>query len=208
MHEDFSQGYRDKITKTDRLVAAELAEASVQLERLETSFFVSAKHFFRACQPEWVWWRLYSLSLTSWLLMSPDNTPEINALLTAAGGTALRMPRLRLMEIWGADTGVASVFRYRTAADSTAITWRGTWLPVLAPQVVAAWRKVATEHVHTHVRHELEVRYEMVEAADEIASHLDAIAYLRLHSKVIDQTTLDLRRTIRAYAADSDRVDS
>ncbi|OIW28880.1 hypothetical protein CONLIGDRAFT_396718 [Coniochaeta ligniaria NRRL 30616] len=84
-----------------------------------------------------------------------------NALLRAAAAVALKMPKLKVMELWSwsrdsdidAPTKTGCIFRYDTAPTHTArqcwITWESNWPTtfVFEKSVIAAWQKVAETNV-------------------------------------------------------------
>ncbi|KAB5526266.1 hypothetical protein GE09DRAFT_1292901 [Coniochaeta sp. 2T2.1] len=96
--------------------------------------------------------------LTSQEHLRPDqNRGNINAFLRAAAAVALKMPKLKTMELWNCGQGQACVFRYEAvdcsgqepAEHSCRLTWRSTWGPsrredlVIEPAVLEAWGEVA-----------------------------------------------------------------
>ncbi|KAJ9150540.1 hypothetical protein NKR19_g5269 [Coniochaeta hoffmannii] len=78
----------------------------------------------------------------------------MNAFLRAAAAVAMKMPKLKTMELWNCGQGQACVFRY-DAVDYSAsepehscrLTWRSTWGPsrdlVAEPAVLEVWGGVA-----------------------------------------------------------------
>lgn len=139
-----------------------LAKASLNLVQFSASFIADAYHFFQVCQPDWVWERLTSISLTSRALSRNSNEPTINGLIERAAGVAARMPALNTLEIWNANTiepwtkkttgqrntGMATVFRYQYREHGegrlpAVITWRGTFGVHLKEHVIQAWKDVA-----------------------------------------------------------------
>ena len=92
--------------------------------------------------------------LTSQEHLRPDeNRIKINALLRAAAAVALKMPKLKTMELWNCGHGQVCVFRYealdysRPEPEHTCrLTWQSTWGSrdlVVEPAVVNAWEVVA-----------------------------------------------------------------
>lgn len=73
--------------------------------------------------------------LTSQEHLRPDhNRSKINAFLCAAAAVALKMPKLKTMELWNCGRGQACVFRYEAVdysgpepEHSPRLTWRSTW---------------------------------------------------------------------------------
>ncbi|OIW26063.1 hypothetical protein CONLIGDRAFT_684600 [Coniochaeta ligniaria NRRL 30616] len=98
--------------------------------------------------------------LTSQEHLRPDqNRSKINALLRAAAAVALKMPKLKTMELWNCGQGQACVFRYEAVdysapepehSDECRLTWRSTWGRardlVVEPAVLEAWEGVARAH--------------------------------------------------------------
>ncbi|KAF5969931.1 hypothetical protein FBULB1_9921 [Fusarium bulbicola] len=96
-------------------VSLKLARTSQHLEMLSASFMVDAREFFLAPQihDSWRWDKLTSLTLTSNVLTGDADPLHVNKMLQNAAATALRMPRLRIMELWNGRKGVAMLFRYQ-----------------------------------------------------------------------------------------------
>lgn len=165
-----------------------LVEASLGLEHLAASFVSDASHFFDACQKWNIWPRLESLALTSNVLKSQQQSVYINDLLETMALVAMKMPRLKSMELWNAKAGFAGVFQYQIfESDRTAkITWRSTWDLPLEPRVLKAWQAVASERVDC----KLQVVTEIVDANVVITSHSDAIRYLMLLNTVVHPVSL------------------
>lgn len=102
---------------------------------------------------------LENVILTSQEHLRPDEDHDkINALLRAAAAVALKMPKLRVMELWNYDRKHACVFRYDSTDVSSEhvslVVWRSTWDPhrdlVIQADVIEAWEKVVlTNHSHT-----------------------------------------------------------
>ena len=165
-----------------------LAKASLGLEHLIASFVSDASHFFDACQKWNIWPRLESLALTSNVLKPEQQSVYINDFLETIALVAMKMPRLKSMELWNGRAGFAGVFQYQISeSDRTAkVTWRGTWDLPLEPRVMKAWQAVASERVDC----KLQVVTEILDASVVITSHGDAIRYLRLLNTVVHPVTL------------------
>lgn len=174
-------------------VSKMIAEASLKLEVLSASFLAEARFFFNACGPRWIWPRLVSLTITSRLLKPDSNQSQACDLLQAAANTALRMPKLQIMEIWYGKREVAALFRYQS--KPALISWRGTWNFILQPRVVGAWEKVALQQHGCRpgvVKEELEKSL--------IQSHGDAIYYLGHLGPVLRPISLrQIRREDRRH---------
>ncbi|KAL9630964.1 MAG: hypothetical protein Q9164_006148, partial [Protoblastenia rupestris] len=145
-----------------------LVEASLGLEHLAAS--------------------LESLALTSNVLKSQQQSVYINDLLETIALVAMKMPRLKSMELWNGRAGFAGVFQYQIfESDRTAkITWRSTWDLPLEPRVLKAWQAVASERVDC----KLQVVTEILDANVVITSHGDAIRYLMLLNTVVHPVSL------------------
>ncbi|PNP84700.1 hypothetical protein FNYG_01794 [Fusarium nygamai] len=158
-----------------------IAQISLRLNELSVSFFIDAMKFFEACEEEWTWHRLESLSLTSNLLFRSMQC--INNLLIAAAKLVLRMPNLNTMVLWNGGTGRACAFMYTRAKHYAHITWRGTWDLEISRQVLEAWEDVAKLHSV-----ELRITHERLQ--ETIRSHGDAIFHLNLPCQVIEPASL------------------
>lgn len=178
-----------------------LVEASLGLEHLAASFVSDASHFFDACQKWNIWPRLESLALTSNVLKSQQQSIYINDLLETTALVAMKMPRLKLMELWNGRAGFAGVFQYQIfESDRTAkITWRSTWDLPLEPRVLKAWQAVASEWVDC----KLQVVTEILDANVIITSHGDAIRYLMLLNTVVHPVSLWQIQKETAYQSKS-----
>lgn len=165
-----------------------LVEASLRLGHLAASFVLDASHFFDACQKWNIWPRLESLALTSNVLKPQQQSVYISDLLETVALVAMKMPRLKSMELWNSRAGFAGVFQYQILeSDRTMkITWRGTWDLPLEPRVLKAWQAVASERVDC----KLQVVTEILDANIVVISSGDAIHYLRLLNTVIHPVSL------------------
>lgn len=94
------------------LLGTALAGISFKLQNLSASFMVDARQFFQAARTDKVWEHLESLTLSSPLLVPTCPPGKANDMLLAAGLAAMRMPKLRMMEIWNGGRGYAALFRY------------------------------------------------------------------------------------------------
>lgn len=178
-----------------------LVEASLGLEHLAASFVSDASHFFDACQKWNIWPRLESLALTSNVLKSQQQSVYINDLLETIALVAMKMPRLKSMELWNGRAGFAGVFQYQIfESNRTAkITWRSTWDLPLEPRVLKAWQAVASERVDC----KLQVVTEILDANVVITSHGDAIRYLMLLNTVVHPVSLWQIQKETAYQSKS-----
>ena len=178
-----------------------LVEASLGLEHLAASFVSDASHFFDACQKWNIWPRLESLALTSNVLKSQQQSIYINDLLETIALVAMKMPRLKSMDLWNGGAGFAGVFRYQLIENNCTakITWRSTWDLPLEPRVLKAWQAVASERVDC----KLQVVTEILDANVVITSYGDAIRYLMLLSTVVHPVPLWQIQKETAYQSKS-----
>jgi hypothetical protein len=169
-------------------VSCAVAKASLKLEYLSASFIVDASYFFHACEPQWKWPSMTSLTLTSQLL-TPDESPiEIDNMLQKAAAVAMKMPNLKSMEIWNGREGLAMLFRYQLTGEGqpAVLTWRGTWQFTLRAPIVQAWEAVALKRCS----HKCIVVEEMLDAGVVVKSHGDAIHHLKFLNPVICPVSL------------------
>ena len=164
-----------------------LVKASLGLEHLAASFVSDASHFIDAWKRN-TWPRLKSLALTSNVLQPQHESAYIGDLLERLARIAMKMPRLRLMELWNGSAGFAGVFRHQVfETDGTAkITWRGTWDLLLEPHVLKAWQAVVSMQMGC----KLQVVTEILDANVVIKTHSDAIRHLRLLTTVVHPVSL------------------
>ncbi|KAK2730734.1 hypothetical protein CKAH01_09357 [Colletotrichum kahawae] len=176
----------------------ELARISRKLEHLSISFMGDASDFIRVCEPLslWEWSNLTSLALTSRLLAPYESTTKIGDVLRTAANVAMRMPKLRVMEIWNGQDGLAALFQYRSIGywQRPVITWRATWDYALQPAVIRAWEEVGIKHRGENPWNDCVVVNEHLNAAD-VSCHGDAIHHLKLSSSVIRPVSLHQIRT-------------
>ncbi|KAL7904718.1 hypothetical protein GGI35DRAFT_484235 [Trichoderma velutinum] len=127
-----------------------LAKTSQTLENVGAVLNVDAKDFFYAffpsknskLLPSMSWSNLKHLSLTSELLIPG----RYDVLIEAAAAAALKMPKLRCMELWNSGTHITScIFRYCPMRDRQRrhIQLLNTWGGQLGKQAIACWREVA-----------------------------------------------------------------
>jgi hypothetical protein len=127
-----------------------VAERSLQLQRLSVPNLIDAVDFFTA-SPFIRWKELVWLSLTSKALKSQNKADMLEDLLVAAGSAAMRMPKLKMMEIWNGGPRYACIFRYKRGQKEQdgswvpRIIWKQIWEPqwVLGPRVIERWKDVA-----------------------------------------------------------------
>ena len=141
-----------------------------------------ASEFLESCQPKWQWHRLRFLALTSRILCDKTTSLQINNLMEAAAGYALRMPELETMILWNGARGTACAFTW--CRQGASLSCRATWEVELERSAVEAWKTVA----YKKTSRELTVSREVL--AHEIGSHGDAIHHLGLESLVVDNVSL------------------
>ncbi|KAI1827499.1 hypothetical protein F4861DRAFT_550406 [Xylaria intraflava] len=193
LFENFNQYYPattacEPIRTPTATVGKAIAAASRRLEHLSASFIIDASHFFDACKPFWKWPNLTTLVLTS-QLFTPDESPtRIADMLQAAAAVAMKMPKLRTMEIWNGRRGLAMLFRYQliSSGQRTVITWKGTWNLALELPVIRAWEAVALEKCGREPANVME----LLDGDTVIRSHGDAIVHLQLSTLVMRPISL------------------
>ena len=176
------------IREADPAVSKALAGSSLGLEHLSASFIVDAKYFFQARQRSWIWTELVSIVLTSTLLAPRESRRAINNMLRTAAAAAMKMPKLKAMELWNGGRALASVFRYQRSDDyrSAMIMWRGNWILPLEPLVNQSWEAVARSHAGCNFQTFVDV----LDAQHVIRSHGDAIQFLELSDDVVHPVSL------------------
>jgi hypothetical protein len=108
-------------------------------------------------------------------------------MLQTAAAAAMKMPKLKLMEIWNGKEGLAMLFGYQPARGRPAmLTWRGTWELALRPLVVQAWEAVALKHYGPGTV----LVKELLDIGAVVKSHGDAIHHLKLLTLVIQPVSL------------------
>jgi hypothetical protein len=119
LFENFNQHNPSSIANCDPIripqykVSEAAAAASINLESFAAAFFVDASYFFQARQSSWTWPNMTSLALTSRLLKPNAIFDEVDNMLRDAAAAAIKMPSLRVMEIWNGRRGVAVMTRVR-----------------------------------------------------------------------------------------------
>lgn len=141
---------------------------------------VDARHFFEACQPDWQWPHLQSLTLTA-REIAKANAHQTNKLLKAAAQFALNTPELQVLTLWHGERREACAFTY--CRKDALVSWRGTQDLTLESGTLKAWENVANKHA----RRVLSVEKGL--SMEDITSHGDAVRCLGLQS-VVDQVSL------------------
>lgn len=160
LYEDYDD-LKERAERPDLPTSPELAAAifriSQRLESLAVSFLIDARDFFPlngeiASNPTVsIFPSLEFVILTSKDLRYDNPAECINDLLYDAGQTALKMPKLRVMELWNARNGKAAIFRYqRKPFNQAEITWtrhQSThWSFSPCAKVEKQWTVVARSH--------------------------------------------------------------
>ncbi|KAH8676032.1 hypothetical protein BX600DRAFT_432565 [Xylariales sp. PMI_506] len=185
LFENFDEQYSscfpncDNVRQPDQGVARAATNASLQLQQFSASFIIDASHFLNAVEPSWNWPHLTTLTLTSQLLNAREasDSDSIHDMLEEAASMALKMPNLKVLQIWNGRQGSAALFKYRFDGSACAVlSWKATWKLSLRPRTVKAWEAVADAHNRNNY-------FKVEEFVDEtiiINSHADAIVYLEL----------------------------
>jgi hypothetical protein len=115
-------------------------------------------------------------------LIVQQHPNNINNMLEAAASTALKMPKLKPLEIWNGQARSAALFRYQFKHRGYAVLNRkSTWKFTLQPRVVKAWKAVAYQAApYSHISDNLFLVEESLDETRSIESHADAINYLKL----------------------------
>lgn len=163
-----------------KVLARELAVASLSLENLSLSFIVDAVDFFSQCQENWLWADLRSLTLTSRLLTSDGDSLEIHELLQTAAQKTKHMPKLERLTIWNGGANEACAFTYRKQKYNASVLWQAKGGTRLDPAVYSSW-----ENLHPGYF----LRVEEKDTWPLITSHAAAIMCLGLQH-VVDDVSL------------------
>ncbi|EWY89994.1 hypothetical protein FOYG_07632 [Fusarium oxysporum NRRL 32931] len=169
-----------RVRLPDPALGAAFAAQSQKLEHISVAFMVDARHFFEACQPDWQWPHLQSLTLTA-REIAKANAHQTNKLLKAAAQFALNTPELQVLTLWHGERREACAFTY--CRKDALVSWRGTQDLTLESGTLKAWENVANKHA----RRVLSVEKGL--SMEDITSHGDAVRCLGLQS-VVDQVSL------------------
>ncbi|KAL6701666.1 hypothetical protein J3F84DRAFT_399377 [Trichoderma pleuroticola] len=159
---------------------------TIDLKVLSASFMVDAAEFFSEFS---TWPNLRHLALTSQLLAPTTCPTKIMDLLQAAASAACHMLKLKMMEIWYGQEGLATLFKYEFIPGylrKSVVTWRATWCMSIQPRVIEAWEGVVRSRSGDPGG--VDVVYETVN--DRITSHVDAIVSLNLSEIVLRPISL------------------
>jgi len=146
-----------------------LLRRSLSLEKFALSFWVDAVDFLhpfmksakkkgrhQAKLP--VWPNLHTLTLTSFCFRKHHHDTDLNRVLVAAARAALRMPKLRTLEIYNVKRGrVDGMFRYTTGDKASVIKWESPWPFQPSEKVHAAWSQVARKYTRHDIRCDMSV---------------------------------------------------
>ncbi|KAK5997435.1 hypothetical protein PT974_02791 [Cladobotryum mycophilum] len=136
-------------------------------------------------EPEWP--NLESLILTSQLLQPSKFKNKINAMLLNAANAAMRMPKLRAMEIWNGKKGAAFIFTYLRYGVNQwpTIYITSTWQFELKITVFDAWERVAEKHMNRG----LVMRMQRLDGG-AITSYGSVVGLLKLRQQVLHPVSL------------------
>ena len=195
LFEDFNKVFHPNRfrRRTFAVMGWALAYSSRNLEKLSASFLVDARDFFPRIWPNRGSWQedletaphypaLEHLALTSQILQPKRHRREAKAMLVAAGVSAFyHMPKLKIMEIWGAGEGYSCMFRFRAGAENCEIVWRSTWDGNMN-SVFNAWRWMARNVLP---QRKLTIKIWRVTWRDG-QSYSDSLRSLALRREIID----------------------
>lgn len=134
-------------------LAAALVAISLTLEKLAASISIDAHDFFEASYDTAEWPKLQYLSLYSpHLSLKPDHEAAdheaadhraADDFICRAAAVALKMPKLKILELWYSGDFEAALFRYEVNNNGATISWRGMERLNMSPATIAAWDQVA-----------------------------------------------------------------
>ncbi|QPG97098.1 hypothetical protein C2857_005758 [Epichloe festucae Fl1] len=183
------QDYASLIRPPNHALSEALATVSRNLESISGAFMVDAGLFFGPISYPFVKRRpnLKTLVLTSQLLAPDERQKNIVKMLQEAASAAMHMPQLETMTIWNGRRKLAALFKYERTREHqiSTVTWRGTWHFNLPPSLIKAWEAVAAKYSG----YGLDVVHESLDG-DDVMSHGDAIAILKLPELVIRPVSL------------------
>ncbi|KAI2469933.1 hypothetical protein F4781DRAFT_200186 [Annulohypoxylon bovei var. microspora] len=138
------------IMESDVASAHKLRTVSRQYTKIDASFFVDAQYFFATFisgpSGEECWPNLETFTMTS-ALLSSKSRGRYGDMLEGAAKAALRMPKLRMLQIWFGYANEFCLFRYMKEQEDSLIEWVRTSNALRGPNqgVVQAWQAVADE---------------------------------------------------------------
>ncbi|KAH6886436.1 hypothetical protein B0T10DRAFT_576259 [Thelonectria olida] len=151
-------------------LSVQLSDSSRSMETLSAAFAVDADYFFwdfrldkdglLERQPNLTHWEnLKTLALTCRALHSDFVQESIDESLMSAGRAARYMPKLEVMEIWYAQDGDMSLFRFTCEDGKPKIAFRHNWTTrkfEFDEEVIQAWAGSMKHRGRlTHAVHEL-----------------------------------------------------
>ncbi|RYP72866.1 hypothetical protein DL771_003904 [Monosporascus sp. 5C6A] len=123
------------------------------------------------------WWQTLPEVPAITVLNAQEDPDRINDMLEAAASTALKMPKLKTLEIWNGRVGSAALLRYQFEGSGCAVlSWKATWKFTLQPRVIKAWKAVA----HAPDSDNYFLVQGFLDETISVNSHADAINYLEL----------------------------
>ncbi|KAK2774449.1 hypothetical protein CKAH01_03682 [Colletotrichum kahawae] len=138
----------------DHLVS-KAVNASYRLQYLNLWHAVDARDFFHHASrdvpanssepPDGLrtWPALEYLGLSTYIEDLVSSPSALERLLLQASQAALRMPLLRVMEIWAPGNGKGFIFRYHFREGSPFLTVIATWQLTLSKEALRSWKQVA-----------------------------------------------------------------
>ncbi|KAK2066061.1 hypothetical protein LY76DRAFT_5880 [Colletotrichum caudatum] len=138
----------------DYLVSSAV-NASYRLRCFTLCHAVDARDFFRCASRDApgnpsepsdgsrTWPTLEYLALTTDVGPLISSQSSLEELILQASRAALRMPLLKVMEIWAPGAGEGFVFRYHLWKESPLVTLIATWQLGLSKKALESWKKVA-----------------------------------------------------------------
>lgn len=150
--------YRRHAKKTNDTLTSAAVSASVYLQRLAISHAIDARDFFNHCNmligvpasslqahSAASWPKLTDLVLTCQIEQCLSLHSMAN-LLQAAGQAAIRMPRLKTMEVWAAGVHKGFMFRYDVLGEKAKLTISATLHVEIPTLVTSSWEAVSKQH--------------------------------------------------------------
>ncbi|KAF4839434.1 hypothetical protein CGCSCA4_v011223 [Colletotrichum siamense] len=92
------------------------------------------------------WPILKYLALTTHIGDLVSSPSALERLLLQASRAAVRMPLLRVMEIWAPGAGKGIIFRYHVRKGSPLLTVIATWQLALSKEALISWKQVAASY--------------------------------------------------------------
>ncbi|WQF86368.1 hypothetical protein CDEST_11382 [Colletotrichum destructivum] len=102
-----------------------------------------------------VWPTLSQLALTTHIGDLTSSPTILERLLLGASQAAMRMPLLKIMEIWAPGAGEGFIFRYEVRKDLALLTVVASWQLALSKEVVKSWKIVASHCAQREFAHEI-----------------------------------------------------